>query len=84
MTSERARNEQRLCEVMSTAFDAEINGLRDTDSPETISGWDSLSHLSFALAMESAFAIRLTTLEIVEMKDVAAAKAVLRGRGVLI
>lgn len=78
MTSEAKENEQRLCGVMGVVFETELEEVQDADSPQTIAGWDSLSHLTFALALENAFGIRLTTAEIVEMKDVAAVKTVLR------
>jgi len=56
--------------------------LRADDSPATLATWDSLKQTEIVLAVEEAFAIDLTTADIVELRSVGALVDILRRRGV--
>lgn len=55
--------------------------LREDDCPETISGWDSVRQIEIVVALEDAFAIELSTAEILRLKSVRDILEVLHGRG---
>lgn len=56
--------------------------LADDASPETISEWDSMSHLNLVMALESEFGISVSADDVLELRSVAAIRRLLRARGV--
>ena len=55
--------------------------LRADDSPDTLSGWDSIKHAEIVLSVEQAYGVDLSTREIQALKSVGALAALLKARG---
>lgn len=49
--------EDRVLDVAARCFKQPRNALRLTDSPDDITGWDSLAHMEFVVAIEAEFGI---------------------------
>ncbi|MCV7167435.1 AMP-binding protein [Mycobacterium stomatepiae] len=56
--------EDRLLDVAARCFKQPRAALRLTSSPEDISGWDSLAHMEFVVAIEAEFGIELSARDI--------------------
>lgn len=52
---------------MSQVFRVPEDQIHEDASPQTISHWDSLSHMNLVIALEEAFAIQFQDQEIVQM-----------------
>ena len=63
--------DDRLLAVFRGVFDADLAVLSDSDSPESIEGWDSANHVNLVLALEAEFGIAFDTDEIAELTTVA-------------
>jgi acyl carrier protein len=59
-----------------------IDAVNDAISPDNTPRWDSTSAIDLALAIEDEFNIRLTTKEIMAMRNIALVKRILAGKGV--
>lgn len=57
----------RLKEIFRSAFGVDGAELSDSDSPETIPGWDSISHIQLVMAVEAEFEIQFDPGEIGEL-----------------
>ena len=57
----------RIREVMSEILEVDPGSIGDGFSRESVSSWDSLSHLRLVTALEEAFRIKLTMKEVGEM-----------------
>lgn len=62
----------RLKKVFESVFGPEISNLSEQDSPATISGWDSVNHLSLILALEAEFGVQFAADEIAILVSVGA------------
>ena len=72
--------------AVATVF-AEVLGIpaasiTDDTSPDNTPQWDSLQAMNLVAALEEAFDVKLSTKEILSMRDVGLAKKVLRAKGV--
>lgn len=56
--------EDRLLDVAARCFKEPRDALRLTSSPADITGWDSLAHMEFVVAIEAEFGIVLSALDI--------------------
>ena len=72
----------RLIELFADVLDLEPATLSDATSQATTPAWDSLAGINLTVAIEQAFALKLTTREVVTMTSIGAARDVLRKRGV--
>jgi acyl carrier protein len=72
------RVERVFAEVLGVSVDA----INDQSSPENTPSWDSTSAIELALAIEDEFQVKLTTKEIMAMRNVALVKKTLTGKGV--
>ena len=70
-----------VCKTMAVVLDIDPEMLTENASPETISSWDSMSHLNLVMALESEFGISLSAEDALEMNTVAAVRRVLSARG---
>ena len=52
------------------------------DSPETISGWDSVTHVQVVLAIEEALGRDLSAAEILKLSSIRAILAIFQGDGI--
>ena len=55
--------------------------LSDESSPDTVEQWDSLAAMRLVAAIETDFDVRLTTRDIMKMRTIGIARAVLREKG---
>jgi acyl carrier protein len=73
-------NLDKLNKLFLETFSAE--SVSDGDSPSTIAGWDSLTHLRLAAALEDEFDVTVDVEDLSAMRDVAKIKSFLRKKGV--
>ena len=64
---------------MSAVFGVAESSIRDTDSPATISAWDSVGHLQLMLALEQEFGVQFEADEFATLAGVAALEQRLGG-----
>ena len=72
----------RLALLFASVLKLPIEAIDDGVSPSNTSAWDSLAAMALVAEIEDTFAVRLTTREIMKMRSVAAAREVLRAKGV--
>ena len=70
-----------LIELFAEELDVSTSELDDNSSPETISAWDSLAAMNVVAAIEETFEINLSTVEIMKMNSIGAAREVLTAKG---
>lgn len=70
-----------LHDVVARALKVPAASITDASSPETLRGWDSLSHLDLISEIEDAYAARFSTGEIMRVKSVADLRQLLRAKG---
>lgn len=73
-----------LQSLLAEAFGAEESELDDAASPESVPGWDSLTHLNMTVALEERFGIALSMDDIMAMQNVGEIRRVLRTHGVAV
>ena len=61
---------QRLNVIFQDIFDDPSLTVRDSMMAADVEGWDSISHINLVVAVENAFAIRLTTAEVRGLNNV--------------
>ncbi len=77
--------DSRLKSVFEAVLGAEVAASMDlSSSTETVRGWDSHSFVAIIVAIESVFAVRLSTLEAIRMQSVVAIYDVLAAKGVVL
>ena len=74
--------EDRLKAVFAEVLGLPADRLGEATSPETTSEWDSLAAMNLVAALEETFGVELTTTEIMRMRSIGVARAVLRAKGV--
>ncbi len=62
----------RLRAVFSAVFGIDGSTLDDTDSPNTIAGWDSVNHLNLMLSLEAEFGVEFDVEELATLTSLAA------------
>lgn len=67
---ERQEVFEKLTGVFEDVFDIEDVELTDATSADDIEEWDSLSHVQLIVAIEKAFKMKFTSLEIMKWKNV--------------
>jgi len=73
--------EDRLYAVIRRMFPADGYELSESSSPESVPGWDSLTHLNLVMALEDEFEVSLTPAEVLEMKTVGLIRTILSTHG---
>ncbi|NAW51750.1 acyl carrier protein [Elizabethkingia argentiflava] len=61
--------EHQVKEIMAYVFNMPVHKLKGELNTDTIDNWDSLSHLSLIVELESAFNITFTPQEIEDFKS---------------
>jgi acyl carrier protein len=56
--------------------------ITDATSPDNTPQWDSMAAMNLVVAIEDEFEVRLSTAEIISMRNVAIVKKVLTAKGV--
>ena len=69
----------RIRRVMSDVFGVAEESIRDSDSPATITAWDSVGHLQLMLALEQEFGVQFEADEFATLASVAALEKRLGG-----
>lgn len=72
----------RLLALFAEELDVPSASLDDESSPDTVESWDSLAAMRLVAAIEGAFDIRLSTKEIMKMRSIGIARAVLRDKNI--
>ena len=62
----------KLNEIFADVLDLDEVQLTDTTTADDIEEWDSLSHIQLVVAVEKAFNLKFTALEIMRWKNVGA------------
>ena len=60
----------KLNEIFADVLDIEDVELNDTTSADDIEEWDSLSHIQLIVAVEKAFGMKFSSLEIMKWNNV--------------
>jgi acyl carrier protein len=71
--------DSRLRGVFAAVFPVDGLALTDSDSPETIEGWDSLAHLNLLLTVESEFGVQFSPDEMAALTSFGAIRQRLAG-----
>ncbi len=61
---------ERLQEVFRDVFDDDEIELTDETTAEDIDAWDSLTHVQLIVAVEKAFGLKFSTVEVMKLKNV--------------
>jgi acyl carrier protein len=72
----------RVAKVFSEVLGLPSDTITDATSPDNTPQWDSMAAMNLVVAIEDEFDVRLTTAEIVSMRNVAIVKRVLTSKGV--
>lgn len=67
---ERSEIFEKLSEIFIDVLDLDEVELTDETSANDIEEWDSLSHIQLIVAIEKAFGIKFTSLEIMKWRNV--------------
>ncbi len=67
---ERQEIFEKLNEIFTDVLDLDECNLSDETSANDIEEWDSLSHIQLIVAIEKAFKIKFTSLEIMKWQNV--------------
>ncbi len=67
---ERKEIFDKLNEIFCDVLDLDEVELKDETTAEDIEEWDSLSHIQLIVAIEKAFGVKFTSLEIMKWKNV--------------
>ena len=72
----------RVAKVFSEVLGISPDAITDATSPDNTPQWDSMAAMNLVVAIEDEFDIRLSTAEIISMRNVAIVKKVLASKGV--
>lgn len=72
----------RVSKVFADVLGLPADEITDDTSPDNTSQWDSMAAMTLVVAIEDEFDVRLSTAEIVSMRNVAIVKKVLASKGV--
>ena len=72
----------RVAKVFSEVLGNSPDTVTDETSPDNTPQWDSMAAMNLVVAIEDEFDIRLSTAEIVSMRNVAIVKKVLTAKGI--
>jgi acyl carrier protein len=71
----------RVAKVFSEVLGVAADSISDDTSPDNTPQWDSMAAMNLVVAIEDEFDVRLSTAEIVSMRNVAIVKKVLTAKG---
>lgn len=72
----------KLVALFADELEVDQSTLNDDSSPDTVESWDSLAAMRLVAAIESEFDVRLSTKEIMKMRSIGIARAVLREKNI--
>ena len=74
---------QSIVEILAEILEVPAESISDDTSPDTVDAWDSMNNLKMITAIEQAYDIQFTMLEIGEMMNVGEIKSMLSKKGKL-
>ena len=72
----------RIAKVFSEVLGVSTDSITDATSPDNTPQWDSMAAMNLVVAIEDEFNVRLSTGEIMSMRNVALVKKVLAAKGI--
>jgi len=72
----------RVAKVFSEVLGVSPSQITDETSPDNTPQWDSMAAMNLVVAIEDEFDVRLSTAEIISMRNVAIVRKVLTAKGV--
>jgi acyl carrier protein len=72
----------RVAKVFAEVLGISAEQITDETSPDNTPQWDSMAAMNLVVAIEDEFDIRLSTAEIISMRNVAIVRKVLTTKGV--
>ena len=72
----------RIARVLASAFEVAPRDITDATSPDTVEGWDSLTHIHLIAALEAEFGVSFSTDQALAMTSVGAIRTALAELGV--
>lgn len=72
----------RLAQVFALVLKVPAERLSDDTSPDDTPSWDSLAAMELVSQIEATFGVELSTREIMKMRSLGLARAMLRAKGV--
>ena len=72
----------RLVPVFALVLKVPEDRLSDETSPDNTPSWDSLAAMELVSQLEESFGVQLSTREIMKMRSLGLARAMLRSKGV--
>lgn len=73
----------RVAKVFADVLRVPAESITDETSPDNTPQWDSMAAMNLVVAIEDEFDVRLSTAEIVSMRNVAIVRKVLTTKGVV-
>ena len=70
----------KLQDIFRDFFDDEDIVLTDETTADDIDGWDSLTHVQLIVAVEKAFSVKFSTVEVMKLKNVGEFAALIEKR----
>jgi acyl carrier protein len=71
-----------IYKVFAETLNVPMERITDETAPDNTAEWDSLKAMDLVAAIEEAFSVELTTAEIMAMRSVGRARAILKKKGV--
>jgi acyl carrier protein len=71
-------DELEVYRLAASAFGVDARDLGPGSDPETVKGWDSFAHIDFLVALEKAFAVRLSPKDVMTVRTLGDAVAILK------
>jgi acyl carrier protein len=71
-----------LNQLIGKVLRVKPEALNDESSPATLKSWDSFNHIQLMVALEEAFDVKFSTLEMDGMKSVSQIRQVLVQKGI--
>jgi acyl carrier protein len=72
----------RIAKVFSEVLGISPDRITDETSPDNTPQWDSMAAMTLVVAIEDEFDVRLSTAEIVSMRNIAIVRKVLGNKGI--
>jgi len=72
--------ELQIIQIASKSFKVSVDCLKMTTTPNDTFGWDSLSHLEFTSDLEKAFNIKLSPIEIMQIKSLTDSLSIVKSK----
>lgn len=82
MPGEFVEPDSRLRSIFGAVLGEDAGAVRRTDLPQTIKGWDSVTHIHLILALEAEYGIQLAPEELADLMSVGAITERLAAHGV--